>query len=199
MSVGIERAHAFKPVTLATAASSGITLATPSVVSNVKNYFNGYMNRTELTIAGFSFATTAAAKAIGQKIFTFPEGFIIPVAARIQMSTTAADNATAGEVGLGTVVGSGANATLGAVGATSENIMEGTTLSNHTAATALTSNKCNMPVIFGTQGATAPSVIDGSATAADCFLNIASTFSGTGGFTFTSGTVVVDWIWMGDV
>lgn len=196
----------FRAPTVATSASTGITLsdATLAPVNSCVNYVlddNGFEYRTVVTMRAFTFATTAAAKSIGQKLFDFPEGFIVPKWGMIELSSTTGGStaATAGEIGLGTVVGSGANATLGAVGATSEDIMEGTTISNHVAATALSSNKANAGVVVGTQGATGPAILDGTSTAKSCFFNIASTFNGTGGVTVNSLRVTVDWVWLGDV
>jgi len=70
---------------------------------------------------------SAAAKAGGAAIFTFPAVKIVPVAARIvgRLNLSAATaTGTAGEIGLGSVVASGAVAVLGGT-ATFENILEG--------------------------------------------------------------------------
>ena len=187
--------------TVEVAASSGITWAAPDN-GNIKvvEYAEGFLHKTVITVPSFSFATTNAAKAIGQKIYTFPAGWIIPVAASIEMVSTTGGTtaATAGEIGLGTVIGSGANATMGAVGATSENIMEGTTISNHVAATALSSNKANSGVAAFDHGAAVAWPLDGTSTNIPVHLNIASTFSSTDGCTVNSAEVTIIWAHLGD-
>lgn len=171
-------------------ASSGITWTTSSR-PRVVEYKDGIVRRTVITVPAFSFTTTAAAKAIGQKIYTLPEGWILPRVARVTMSSTtgATTTGTAGEVGLGTVVGSGAVATLGGTG-TFEDIMAGATLSNHVAQTALSTD-----VVSATDNGV---VLDGTGTANDVFLNIASTYNGTGGVTVNGATVEILWTWIGD-
>jgi hypothetical protein len=141
----------------------------------------------------------AAAKAFGQKIATFPLGLIRPMGAEIAFTIkTAATTATAGEIGLGTVIGSGANATLGAVGATSENIMEGTTLANITSTTT-SYFRYNDPIIAGTHAATAGSgaIINGSATAAPIYLNICSTWGAAENLTLSDVRIRIHWKYIG--
>lgn len=173
-------------------ADSGITWSTASRPSVVE-YLDGLVHKTVITVPAFTWTTTAAVKGIGQRVYQFPEGSILPIAARVQMSTTTADNATAGEVGLGTVVASGATAVLSGT-AEFQDIMDGKTLSNHTAATALSTVKT--AAAGGTSGTM--DVIDGTSTAAKVHLNIASTFGGTGGGTLNSATVTLWWIDLGD-
>lgn len=71
-------------------------------------------------------AAGAAAKAGGEKLFDFPNVKIVPVAGRVvcrlELSAAAATS-TAGELGLGSVIASGANATL--TGATWQDIIAG--------------------------------------------------------------------------
>lgn len=112
-----------------------------------------------------------AAKAGGAKILDLPAGFFSVLASRIEgtLTTDVADlTSTAGELGLGTAAASGANATLGASGATHENILEGgqPALSNMTAGNDLT-------VLVG-DGVREP--VGTFASAADVYLNIASTW-----------------------
>jgi len=123
-----------------------------------------------------------AALAFGEHLFTYPLGFILPEFTIMQMTSLCPTglSATAGEIGAGSVIASGANATIGAVGATSENIMEGTTISNHVAGTTLTSSKFNFPVAYGDHGATAAAtLLDGTSTAIKFHANVASTWNQT--------------------
>lgn len=137
-----------------------------------------------------------AALAFGEHIFTYPSGIgiIQPLYTSVKLLSTCPTglSATAGEVGMGSVVASGANATLGAVGATCENIMEGTTLSNHVAATPLTSKKGNFAVAFGDHGATSGTgVLDASAADVKAFLNLASTWNQTAAENVTFSATIV--------
>lgn len=112
-----------------------------------------------------------AAKAGGLEILSMPAGLIIPLGAKIVTGTivgTQTDaNNTAGEVGIGTAVGSGANATLGAVGATAENFMEGATIGNMTAGAAVSLANLN-------DGPRDP--IGNASAAWSLYLNLATTF-----------------------
>ena len=136
----------------------------------------------------------------GQKLCDLPEGWIRPLGGWIKLNSTSgtATAGTAGEIGLGSTIGSGANATLGAVGAAAEDMMEGTTISNHVAVTALQSNKANDSVRSGTQGATPVAIYDGTATAMPVHFNIASTWDSTGGVTVNSLTLGFDFQWIKD-
>ncbi len=187
----------------ATALSSGITIGTSGqpLVRKVEEYRRGPWCRTKIYCNAFTFEVAGAALSVGQKLYDFPEGFIMPISGKIYMTSTCAAgvSATAGEVGLGTVIGSGANATLTAVATTTENIMNGTTLSNHVASTLLTSNKANQAGQLGVDDLeTALAVIDGTSTAADCFFNIASTWAGTGTVTINNLVAQFDWWFLGD-
>jgi len=87
-------------------------------------------------------AAAAASKGGGTKLLDFPAGKVVPVASRIAGRLTLSDTAmttTAGEIGLGTVVGTGAVAVLGGT-STFENILEGGSpaLGNITAGSVLT-------------------------------------------------------------
>lgn len=173
-------------------ADTGITWTTIDR-PRVAEYKDGLIRKSVITVPAFSFATTAAAKGIGQLIYTMPEGFVLPIAARIEMNSTAGDNATAGEIGLGTTVASGVVAVLSGT-AGFQNIMDGKTISNHTGGTALSSSKT--AAAGGTSGT--EEAIDGSSTAAPVYLNIASTWGGTGGVVVNSATVTIWWIDLGD-
>lgn len=176
-------------------ADTGITWASPYRPKAIE-YKTGELRRTVIEVPSFTFTTTAAAKGIGQKVYTFPEGWILPVWARVKLVSTTGGStaATAGEVGLGTTVASGAAAVLSGTAAF-ENILTGQTLDNHVAATALTSHFG--AAAGGTSGTHAG--IDGTSTAASVYLNIASTFDGTGGVTVSNATQVeILWIHCGD-
>lgn len=191
----------------ATAASSGITLSTPSAgllaypVQTAAQGGDEFLTYAKLNSFTFNIPSDAAL-AGGQKVFTFPEGWIVPLVSRVRVTSTCATglSATAGEFGLGTVIGSGANATLGAVSSTAEDIMEGQTLSNHVAATALVSNKVAKPVGLTSASAAQAWGLDGTSTAKVCHFNFASTFDQTAAenITFNSVEIWVKWLYLGD-
>lgn len=137
-----------------------------------------------------------AALGFGEHVFSYPSGLglVRPLFTSVALTGSCPTglSATAGEVGMGTVVASGANATLGAVGATSENIMEGTTIANHVAATPLTIEEANTSVAYGDHGAAGVfGVLDASASAVKAYLNIASTWNQTAAENYTFGGTIV--------
>lgn len=183
--------------------TSGITKVNPALpIAEVLEQVSadGIRYRTKIRVNGLSKAISAdAALGFGEHIASFPLGRIQPVGGYVSMVSTTATglSATAGEVGLGTVIASGAVATLGGT-ATFENIMEGTTLSNHVAATALTSRKANRAPVAGTAATDGVLVLDGSGTAAKIHLNLASTWDQTAAEAVTfSALVFVDWLYVG--
>lgn len=194
--------YKFKSVTVNNTASTDITLLnTPdsNFIRVLEQHWDGNDNySTYVETAPFSFVCAAdAALGIGQKLFTFPEGQIQGLGGNIYMESLAPTglSATAGEVGLGTVIATGAIATLGAGAATMENLMEGTTISNHVAATTLTTKKSNVAVAPAATGHP-----DGTSTALSCHFNIASTFNQTSGEALGINVlkIRVAWRYLGD-
>lgn len=183
--------------------TSGITKVDPSLpIAKIEEQWSvdGIRYRTRIRVNSLKKAIASdAALAFGEHIASFPKGIIRPIGALVVLNSSCPTglSATAGEVGLGTTIASGAVAVLGGtVGF--ENLMEGTTLDNHVAATPLVSRKQNDSVVRGTQGATAPSLIDGSATAAKVHLNLASTWNQTSQESVTfGGIVMLDWEFVG--
>lgn len=173
--------------------TSGITKqdSTQDIVTYLQHYsYDGIMWKVAFQTTTLLKSIAAdAALAFGEHLFTLPTAVVKPIAATLVTTNLcpAGLSATAGEYGLGTVIGSGANATIGAVGATSENIMEGTTISNQVAATTLTMKLHNHPVLAFDHGAgtissgTNPGagVIDATAGTSKVFLNLASTWDQT--------------------
>lgn len=122
-----------------------------------------------------------AAKAGGAQVFTFPQGFIQIHRARIKgtLGTSIADlTSTAGEIGLGIVVATGAVAVLGGT-ATFESILEGgiPALGNFTAGNDLAA---------AAAGGAKSSLLGGFSSSVPMFLNLASTWGDVG----TAGNVV---------
>lgn len=131
---------------------------------------------TKLTLTSFVLKTTEPDNedlAVGNKIYTFPAGTIHVLEASIVGTFDQASHGTItdGECGLGTVIGSTAVDTLGEVGATSENILEGDVgvLSSYVLGTSVVqaADRC---------GLTAQYLTILSAGVHDVFLNIAATW-----------------------
>jgi len=190
-----------KPVycSAAIAASTGITITdTPQLVTTkFQHYTNdGITYRLVINTGGLrANAASDAALGVGQKLFVWPSAIISPVFTQIKMTSLAPTglSATGGEIGLGTVIASGANATLGAVGATSEDIMGGTTISNHVATTTLVSKKANTPGGLKAYTEVLPTnAIDCSAGTVGCFFNFATTWDQTSAenFAFQANIII---------
>jgi len=188
-----------KHVVLNNTLTSGITKSDASKpISEIKNAFSdGFTNIVHLKVNELSIASASSASlAFGEHIASFPSGsgIIVPLHASILLvsETATGQAATAGEVGLGSVIGSGAVSTLGGT-ATFEDIMEGTTLSNHVAATELVSEKFNRPILYGDHGATAAaSFFDASAADVKIHLNLATAYdnASTAAHTFSADIVL---------
>lgn len=182
--------------------TSGITKVDPSlpiakIVEQVSA--DGVRYRTVIEVNGLQKAIGSdAALGFGEHIASFPVGLIMPVGGYISLTSTCATglSASAGEIGLGSVIASGAIATL--TTATFDDLMDGTTISDHVAATALRSRKANVAGLGGTAATNGVRVLDGSSAAAKIHLNIASTWNQTDAESVTfSGRVILDWIYVG--
>lgn len=101
------------------------TVATAST-TRVEEYGDGYDHLTRLTMTAFEVGVAAdnASLAIGNKIYTLPAGTILITEASVVGGVTGTVSVTAQtpEIGLGTVIGSGAAAVLST---TMEDIMDG--------------------------------------------------------------------------
>lgn len=176
---------------------SGVTVTTGATTTAVE-YGNEVDHVTVLTLTAFAAGTSGdnANLALGAKLFTFPAGVIAVKSAQlINVGVTAAISVTTDtpEIGLGTIIGSGANATLGAVGAAAENISEGgdtTNIAPDVAGTA-TINSSKFPT-----GGDGPLVILASdGLSHDVFLNLADGWAdvAAAGAVTVSGTIAVSW------
>lgn len=124
--------------------------------------------RTDLQLVA---AVDNAAKAGGAQIMAMPAGYIQIHRTRItgQLTSNVADlAATAGEIGLGIVVASGAVATLAT--ATFESIMEG-------GVPPLANFVANTDLVVAAAGGVRTGLLGGFSTAIPVFLNLASTWA----------------------
>lgn len=155
---------------------------------------DGVNHFTKLTLTAFAVGTgdDALDKAIGAKCYTFPAGTILVGLASIKGIFDQASHGTItdGECGLGTVVGSTAVDTLGEVGATSENIIQGDAgvLSTYVLGTTVVE-----AADFG--GVSGGPFVILSAGVHDVFLNLAATWPNIAApeaVTFT-GVITIEW------
>ncbi len=192
-----------KCVSLNNTLTSGITKSdSTKAISELLGYYtDGFLHRVYLKVNNLvvDIAPSTASASRGEWIASFPAGMgLVKIEdASLKITSTAATglSGAAGELGLGTLIGSGANATLGAVGATAEDIKGGTTISNHVAGTALVSEKWNVPGGFKAYTEVLPTyALDASASAKKIHLNIASAWTqgATGTLTF-GGYVQIDY------
>lgn len=156
---------------------------------------DGVNHVTELDLTAFvvgPLAGAAAAKALvpPTALYTFPAGVQIIEASYAEIALTATGTAVTPEIGLGSVIGDGsASATIGAAGATQEDILEGFAVAT-TASHAVVKN--------GPKGATAGMLtgiaLNKAADAKTVYLNCAGTWNAnnTGNLTAT-GKVVIVW------
>lgn len=124
--------------------------------------------------------------AIGKKIYTFPAGALIIESAYMSVSFTQTEGhvtADTPDVGLGTVIGSGAVAVLGGT-ATFENIITGQTAAdvNGTPTVKTSIPTANVPLVIEAAGSH------------DLFLNVADGWAASGDAgILANGTVIINW------
>jgi hypothetical protein len=159
-----------------------------------QEYGDAYNHTTVLSInksAAFALADNAA-KAVGYLIYTLPAGAIIVNNAHMALTVTNTEhtaNAT-GEIGLGTVIGSGAVATLNLT-ATFENILTG--LPSYAMGTVGTSTDISNSTT-GIGGLIIP-----TASAHTVHVNLASTWANTAGLALNAdltGFVILNWTFL---
>jgi hypothetical protein len=122
-----------------------------------------------------------AALGFGEHLFTLPAAIVQPLEMLYQFNSLAPTglSATAGEVGFGTTIASGAVAVLSGTAAF-ENISEGRTLANHVAATPLVTEAITVaPTLYAQSATVNPGPIDASAGTTKVHLNLASTWNQT--------------------
>jgi len=137
-------------------------------------------------------ALPGSALAFGKKIYDFPEGGIRVSNAILDLEVEASLSSTAADIGLGSVVATGATAALGA-SSTYEDIVDGSSDGGVTAGTA------GDPGIYQRVAAaeTDAAAFDGCTTAKDMFLNVAAAWEATGTF-ILRGTISFNWSYLGD-
>jgi hypothetical protein len=144
----------------------------------------------EISVAS---ATTNPITGGNLKLFDFPEGFLVIHGAQMDVVVTSTNLSAAGDAGVSIGIGTAANATgAGTLATTEENICTEVAMTGYTSG------------VTRVQGGITGAVdvrIDGSATAADLYLNVATTnaLSATGDSSATVvGTVTITYSVLGD-
>ena len=176
--------------------SSDVQVGTAGTGVTVVEKASGVFHVTEITIPSQTLITYAggAALAGGKLLYTLPAGTVnlIHSAINVTIIGSAEQVAKTPEVALGTVIGSGAIATLGASVATMEDI-----LGPFVAVAIAANGSGGVPKKSGVSGTT------GNSTAGMLFvgtdtrtvhLNIADTWAAGAGSATVSGTVWLTWI-----
>jgi hypothetical protein len=167
-----------RTVTTATAGSVG------TGVTAVEYSADGINFTTVLTLTAVSITIgDNAALSMGALIYTLPAGDVAIKASSCSVGlnlTTGTPTSDTPEIGLGTVVGSGANATIGAVGTTSEDIMEGVVMADIAGTAKANMDQRPMDMLAG--------------AAHTVYLNFADTWADVDDTTATAdGTVTLSW------
>lgn len=153
---------------------------------------DGMRHTTKLTLTNFvvgALAGAAAALAVGNKIYSFPAGHHLEEVSYLELSLKAAGTPlTAADTGIGSVIGTGAVATLDGT-ATFEDRHTGQTLATATAGGGVVKSLKNT-----TAGVQTGIALNIGGSTKDVFLNVAGTWNAnnTGNLTAT-GVIVLVW------
>lgn len=164
--------------------------STPSTISTITamEYGDGRDFTTVLTLNGFvvgALASAAAALAVGNIIYTFPAGAHFTTVAYKSISLTCDGTAVAADLGIGSLIGSGAQSVLSGVGATAEDYLTGV------ATTTGASGGTAVAQLVAVTSAIATNV---AANVKDVYLNAAGTWNANNTTPLTAvGTVVIKW------
>lgn len=171
------------------------TAASPVTTTNVGTAATGVtatengdgVNHVTTLTVGATFGTIAvagaAAEGVGELLYTFPAGKIVihGASADFNLTATGTVDADTPEMGLGTVVASGAVSVLGGT-ATFENVMVGTAIAD----------------VDGTQVDRVSASQAASLTGAALYFNLADTWAGADTITVTSGSLIkITWSFLG--
>lgn len=172
---------------LTTTAVGTVTTAATTVA---EEHGDGVWHLTKLTMTAFAVGTSGdnASLGIGAKFYTLPAGTMMVENASIVGGLTAAISNTAQtpEIGIGTVIASGAVAVLGGT-ATFENVFEGTAVADVAGA--------SFQGVDNPNGATSSPLVILTAGSHDLFLNAAVAWAdvtAAGAVTFT-GVITIKW------
>lgn len=158
------------------------TVATGSTLAS--EIGNGVQYTTKLTVNTTLPAIAGGANlAVGKLIYTFPAGVIVVNSSYMSIAVTQTQahiNADTPDIGLGTTIGSGANALLSDVAAASENILTGQTAANCTGTATVKTVGTQLIIASGDNHTVYINVADGWAASGDAAALL-------------TGTVVLNW------
>ncbi len=144
---------------------------------------------TVLTLTNFivgALAGAAAALALGNKVFTFPAGAHLHYASYMSIGLTAVGTTKTPDVGVGSVIASGAVAVLGGT-ATFEDYITGQTAADIAGTPAVKTS-------VATAGALTGISVNEAASVKDVFLNAAATWSANNtGNLLANGKITLKW------
>lgn len=196
MAIGIEKRFRRQKIQMWASIPPEANVGTPGsqTTVNVDEYGDSINHTTVLTLSSFAVGTSGdnASLGFGALLYTFPAGIIrVTDASFVGLGITAAISATTDtpEVGLGTVVATGAIATLGAGAATMENILEGGTpaIAPNVAGGAINASRGSNTNLGG--------LIIPAASVHTVYLNVADGWADVtaAGAVTASGVVVINW------
>lgn len=169
-----------------TAPNYGVAAANVTVLE----YGDGLYHKTTLTMDSYTEAIASAALAVGQAVYTFPTGGIIIHGGTLDMTIAGATSVATPDIGIGTVIGTGAVAVLGGT-ATFEDIMDGA------AGTAISASGGQTVRVFKAMGDA--TTFDGHTTPIPVFLNFAFLWIVTEALTINPCVITFNWTFLGDV
>jgi len=147
-------------------------------------------HKTVLTLTDFAVgsAVGAANLCFGALMYTLPAGAQLVEVAYMSVALTGTVTIVGDtpELGIGSVLGAGAQATIGAAGATMEDYWEGGASAAISGATALVGTK------LATAGALTGIAVNAAGDAKTFYLNVADGWAGAGDVTAT-GTIALIW------
>jgi len=169
---------------------SPLNIGTAAAGWTAVEYGTGIQHRTVLTNdAAWVQAVAGAALCFGDQVYNFPTGLIKCLGGTIGFTIQGATATNTPEVGLGSVLGAGAQATIGAAGATMEDVLDGT------ATSAISVPGTVESYAFAAEAG----VLNGVAGAKDLFLNCAGNWAVTENITFSDITIDLVWEYLGDL
>lgn len=166
--------------------TTSVNVGTPApAVTRAVEYGDGHNHTTVLTISQLAAVTSGdnVSLSMGELIYTFPAGEIVVNSSHLDLLLTNAEHDTeTPDTGLGTTIGSGANATITSA---QENIMVGAT---NTIGTQLRRTS-GLQLVIPASGGVAHAV----------FINLALAWADTAGSALDvdmAGTVVLNWTYL---
>jgi hypothetical protein len=161
-----------------------LTLGTAGTGVTVTERGDDNHHYTTLTFSAIdvSAIAAAAAEAVGVLIYTFPAASVLKInSVYMSVGLTNTDttiDADTPDLGLGTVIATGAVAVLGGT-ATFENILTGQTMNNCTGTAEVIALDSSLVILTG--------------AAHTVHLNVADTWAGSDTMLFATGTIVLEW------